>query len=125
MLVQRWGMLRSIMPLNITIRKTIALVNALAKLHNFCIDQNEADVPKTSGRDRCTLMMNPQGYIPLDVNAIPTQLLDSGNHFEDVPRESRDARRRRPGELQLPSTLPRTLLLQKVIDSHRVRPPAT
>lgn len=31
-------MLRSAIPFNISIKKTVALVNDLAKLHNFCID---------------------------------------------------------------------------------------
>ena len=35
MLVQRWGILRMAMPMGITVKKTIALVNCLAKLHNF------------------------------------------------------------------------------------------
>jgi hypothetical protein len=39
--VQKWGILRTAMPQNITIKKVIALVNALAKLHNFCIDQQD------------------------------------------------------------------------------------
>ena len=39
MLVQRWGILRMAMPMGFTIKKTIALVNCLAKLHNFCIDE--------------------------------------------------------------------------------------
>ncbi|KAG7342673.1 DDE superfamily endonuclease [Nitzschia inconspicua] len=39
MFVQRWGILRSAIPKGISIRKTTAMVLALAKLHNFCIDQ--------------------------------------------------------------------------------------
>jgi hypothetical protein len=47
MFVQRWGILRTAMPCNITVPKTISLVLALEKLHNFCID--EADVvPSTA-----------------------------------------------------------------------------
>ena len=38
-LVSRWGILRSAMPLNITIVRTVAMVNCLARLHNFCIDE--------------------------------------------------------------------------------------
>jgi hypothetical protein len=40
-LVSRWGILRSAIPCNLTIVKTIALVSCLARLHNFCIDQVE------------------------------------------------------------------------------------
>ncbi len=37
MLVFHWGILRAAIPLNISLSKTIALVHALAKLHNICI----------------------------------------------------------------------------------------
>ena len=35
----RWGVLRSAIPVNITIVKTVALVNCLARLHNFSVDK--------------------------------------------------------------------------------------
>ena len=38
MLVKCWGVLCMAMPSNITIVKTIALVDALASMCNFCID---------------------------------------------------------------------------------------
>jgi hypothetical protein len=41
MLVHRWSILRSAIPRIIEIKKVIALVNALAKLHNFCIDKQD------------------------------------------------------------------------------------
>jgi hypothetical protein len=37
MLVGCWGILRSAIPKNISLTRIIALVHALAKLHNFCI----------------------------------------------------------------------------------------
>jgi hypothetical protein len=40
-LVSRWGILRSAIPCNVTIVKTVALVICLARFHNFCIDQVE------------------------------------------------------------------------------------
>lgn len=123
MLVHRWSILRSIMPLGITIKKTIALVNALAKLHNYCIDcDNDPTVPQTLGQDTANMMTNADGYVELEEDSIgnestPRQLLDGGHHFEDFPW---DSRRDRSGTM-----LPRTLLLQKVIDSHQVRPTAS
>ena len=39
MLVQRWGILRMPMPRNLSIVKTVAIVNSLARLHNFCIGE--------------------------------------------------------------------------------------
>jgi hypothetical protein len=37
MFTHRWAILRSAIPMNVSIQKTIALVVALAKLHNVCI----------------------------------------------------------------------------------------
>jgi len=39
MLVGRLGILRAEIPQNISISRTISLAHALAKLHNFCIDE--------------------------------------------------------------------------------------
>jgi hypothetical protein len=44
MLVQRWGLLRVAMPRNLSVQRIIALVIALAKLHNFCI--TESNIPE-------------------------------------------------------------------------------
>ena len=40
-LVQKWAILRTAMPRGIALKKVIALVNALMKLHNFCIEQTD------------------------------------------------------------------------------------
>ena len=98
MMVFRWGILRSAIPLNITISKMIALVHALAKLHNFCIDEQESDpnfsgdnsIPETMQNDEDHIMMQDEGYIPMNVNdtgeCIPVGLVDGGHHLDDVPR---------------------------------------
>jgi hypothetical protein len=39
MLVARWGILRSAISNKITATRTIALVNTLARLHNFCLEE--------------------------------------------------------------------------------------
>ena len=41
MLVGPWGLLRAAIPLNISLTRTIAMVHALAKLHNFCIHTHD------------------------------------------------------------------------------------
>jgi hypothetical protein len=51
MLTHRWGILRSAIPMNVTLRKTVALVLALAKLHNFCIDFDDIQASR-----KCQLM---------------------------------------------------------------------
>ncbi len=94
-LVTRWGILKSAIPLNITIVRTVALVSCLARLHNFCIDEggqlcemsreNEA-LPM----DLENMTNNPEGYVPLvtDDNrevAILVAIMDAGHHFDDYP----------------------------------------
>ena len=92
-----WRILRAAIPLNISISKTIALVNALAKLHNFCISEEKYDcvfgdysVPDIMQNDEDHIMMQDQGYIHMDVNdtggCIPWSLMDGGHHLDDVPR---------------------------------------
>ncbi len=65
MLVQRWGMLRTAKPCNLSIQKIIAIINALAKLHNFCV--NESNLPEDilESLDNATnyIMNHPQGYV--------------------------------------------------------------
>ena len=40
----RWSILRSAIPMNVSVRKTVALVRCLAKLHNYCIDADDTDI---------------------------------------------------------------------------------
>jgi hypothetical protein len=108
-----------------TIKKIIALVNALAKLHNFCIDiQEENEVLiDSSEEDLCNIMDSAEGFVTLNEidgvdTPLPSQLLDGGNHFLDVPQTIR----RRYEREQLSSNLPRTELLMKVINSNMDRP---
>ena len=106
MFVQRWGVLRSAIPKGVTLRKTTAMVLALAKLHNYCIDEQDTNILPMTAADELRLVSNALGSVPLDEVStdgdatmenrvgIPTQLLDAGDHFDDVPREVRDAQRR-------------------------------
>ncbi|KAL3786777.1 hypothetical protein ACHAW5_002978 [Stephanodiscus triporus] len=97
MLVFWWGILRSAIPHNISISKTIALVHALAKLHNFCIDEEKDDnfggdytVTDVMQNDENYMMMQDQGYILMNVNdtgeRIPLSLVDGSHHLDDMPR---------------------------------------
>jgi hypothetical protein len=97
MFVQRWGMLRMVIPRNISVPKTISLVLALAKLHNFCIDEVDA-VPSTIlAQDEQNITENENGSVLLiqdnqiaeviNVNTTtPQDLIGGGDHFDDVPR---------------------------------------
>ena len=97
MLTHRWSILRSAIPRRVSIRKTVALVLALAKLHNFCIDSDDSCALSHTARDEWNMELN--GAIPLvitrrhshnsseaqeDVVVVPQQLLDAGNHFDDI-----------------------------------------
>ena len=113
MFVTRWGILRSAIPKGITLRKTTAMVLALAKIHNYCIEQKDTNILPMTAADELRLMSNEMGSVSLDDTAtvdnvsgegrsIPRQLLGAGEHFEDVPREIRDIRRRSYNDTRLP-----------------------
>lgn len=126
MLVQRWGVLRMAMPRNLSVRRVVALVVALAKLHNFCIDESDIPerVPQTFYRDRFHMMNADSGYVllrtddPQQNTAVPTELIHGGEHFEDVPDNQLRAQRRRNSGVELP----RTRLFQLIADGHWQRP---
>ena len=93
MLTERWAILRSCIPNKFTVTKSIALVCALAKLHNFCIDESDA-VPVLLAQD--CLQLEGRGLvpmIPLDEmhQSVPEQLIGGGAHFDDYPRNLRRA----------------------------------
>jgi hypothetical protein len=133
MMVQRWGILRMAMPRGLSIGRIIALVNCLAKLHNFCID--EVDGVKIRNRestllpqldvDTNNIMNNEDGFVPMEASnnnhhglLLPRALMDAGHHFSDIPRNVRRQSERMNSE----GNLPRQRLLQQVVDSHLVRP---
>ena len=129
MFAQRWGILRSAIPKGITLRKTTALVLALAKIHNFCIDQTDTTILPTTVEDEFRLMSRASGSIPLEIptddedvtmeNRVPRQLIGGGEHFEDVPREVREVRRRRFNDVRLP----RERLAEDVVRENNYRRP--
>ena len=122
MLVQRWGILRMAMPKGISIKKTIAMVLALAKLHNFCIDSVDgaAGVPNNLAAVEQNIATNEFGSVPLVHDAAagvatPQDLLNAGNHFDDVPRDTR--RQRGPAVFD-----PRPSLMAHVVSTNLTRP---
>jgi hypothetical protein len=113
--VHRWGILRAAIPLNISLTKTISLVIALAKLHNFCMD-NSDDI-SIDNLPSDTLELQLHGAVPLQniggVTMVPT-LLGGGHHRDDVP----PLPRRRTEDL----TLPRYRLHETIADNNLSRP---
>ncbi len=93
MLVHRWAILRSEISFNINIAivKAVALVNALAKLHNFCIevgDRHGFDESVLDSMPIDTNNLQQSGLVALDEvnrdgNLIPSQLLGGGHHSND------------------------------------------
>jgi hypothetical protein len=131
MLVQRWGILRTAMPCNIRVKKIIAMVIALAKLHNFCIGESEvADVPPSLAGDDNYILNNENGFVQLEQSDehsldVPTDLMDSGHHFDGIPRNIMAQYRHRlsrEGMVGGTTTLPRTTLHQFIANGHWERP---
>ena len=126
MLVQRWGILRMAMPRNLSVTKVVALVVALAKLHNFCIGESNIpeSVPQMLDRDRLHMMNAEGGYVglgnddPQQNTFVPTDLMHLGEHFDDVPNNLLRLHRRSNAA----SELPRTRLFQIIADGHWKRP---
>jgi len=106
--------------MGITIQKTVALVNALAKLHNYCIDCKDGTdtVCEPTAEDLANITTSEGGYVSMvrvdacDVE-LPVPLMDAGHHFDTIPRSHRRSADRQ---------LPRTLLLNKVVASDMTRP---
>ena len=137
MFVMRWGVLRMAMPRNISFLKIIALVNALAKLHNFCLDESrlgwgeEVELCSDENRLRRDIVyMQATGVVAMEWShvhgqPIPTHLMNIGNNDDDVTRDvvrpSRNAQQRheldRRGVL-----LPRRVLHNLVVESGLSRP---
>jgi DDE superfamily endonuclease len=104
----RWSILRSAIPMNVSIRKTVSLVIALAKLHNYCIDTKDGNPPSNTPSDARRNELN--GTIPLQPTQlsdstnglIPQQLLNGGHHFDDIGQRGRWTRLHRFENLELP-----------------------
>ena len=62
-LTHRWAILRKALPQNMSISKSVSLVLALAKLHNFCITERENEVPAALAIDELGVVM--EGAAPL------------------------------------------------------------
>ena len=112
------------MPKGLGIKRIIALVNCLAKLHNFCIDEvGEGTLLQPLNVDTHHIMNREDGFVPMVPGKesgilVPCALMDSGHHFDDIPRNVRRQCERSNPE----AILPRHQLLQQVIDSHLKHP---
>jgi hypothetical protein len=88
-LVQQWSILRAPMPLNLSIEKIIALVNASATLHNFCIKEQDGSPYSILAIYHEHFIHNEGGYIGMVSNdahvfQVPEGIMDCGHHFQDL-----------------------------------------
>jgi hypothetical protein len=59
--------LRSTMPKNVSLKKAVALVVSLARLHNFCIDKKQLQIENMTARDE--RYIERLGAVPLEKDA--------------------------------------------------------
>ncbi len=125
MLTERWSILRSCLPKRFSLKKIAALVVALAKLHNFCIDMNENKIAEPLALDEENLILNG-GLVNLEPIAgqqqqIPLDLINGGNHMDDIARRSkrpdRGTREKENGE-----DMPREILRKYIESKGLARP---
>ena len=134
MFTMRWGILQSVIPVNVTVMSTVVLVLALAKLQNYCsieVEGEQSDLTSIAN-DEGNMKLN--GSVPLvpatasnlsrgssvaerdDADdVVPRQLLDGGNHFDDIGETGRRARQRRCNNRRSSTNIPlpcERLLLQ-------------
>ena len=143
MLVMRWGILRMAMPQNISLVKVIGMVNALAKLHNFCLEESSlgsmrAEMAMYHDANRLrrdVVYMQGTGCVAMNESdelpgmAIPTDLTNIGNDPDDVPTSlvRQDVTRNFNQRLEINAHgdfLPRRLLHDMVIEQGLRRPAA-
>jgi hypothetical protein len=124
-------MLRTAIPCNIRVKQIIATVVDLAKLHNSCIVESKVGegVPPSLAVDDNHILNNENGFV-VEHNGehnleVPTDLMDSGHHFDNLPRNImaqyryRLSREGAPGGTPI---LPRTSLHQFIANGHWERP---
>jgi hypothetical protein len=144
MLVHRFGILRRAIPSCIGIKKTTALVMALCKLHNYCIERRllsraaryegdescssdfDTEVPPPLAADSAEIVMH--GGIPMELHEeglndfSPEQLLHGGEHFDDVDRVLLRRIERQEMKVNGDCPLPRDILHDSVMEQGLTRP---
>ena len=111
MLVQRWGRLRMALHHSLTISRIVALVNCLARLHNFYFAETKRlNYHETLGQRLSTdvqhMMESRNGYVILrkteNNEVIPSDLLSTDVPFVDVPSNLIQNHKRNNPETGLP-----------------------
>jgi hypothetical protein len=113
--VHWWGILRSPIPQNIMLKKTIALVVSLTKLHNYCTEEADIAVEATVG-DRFSNWNNGSVRMVFSDDAdmdLPEGLLYGGHHRDDMHSNSSCTHSNQSDE-----PLPREILLAPMRRCH-------
>lgn len=139
-LVHRWGILRKAIPINISLGRTTALVLALCKVHNFCIDESDMAITRPIADD--SLGITIRGGLGLrafkslgrkagssdntmeydnDSDRI-NDLLDGGHHMNDVPRDMLQRDARKTQEARHGTPLPYEVMVSHVTEQGFQRP---
>ncbi len=99
------------------------MVNALAKLHNFCLDcvDRTSFVEDSTSEDLSNIVNSELGHIMLeDVDEcdvqLPLQIMYPGHHFDDIPETQWHCQ---PHD----EVMPRTKLLSIIVESSMHRLP--
>jgi hypothetical protein len=100
--VQRWGILWMVMPQNVSLAKTTAMVMALAKIHNYCTDEVDLLLQSTVTDGFCNVNIGavPMVMLPEANMVVPEGLLHAGHHFDNLG--SNYHRNRQSSSVQLP-----------------------
>ncbi len=103
--------------------KIIVLVNALAKLHNICINKQGRTPDSILAIDADHLIHNEGGSIKMVSNdthdvPVPEGIIDCGHHFQDIPC----AHQRVVANNDTDEDLPQKEMHNKVASSNYCRP---
>ena len=107
-------------------KKVVVHVNAMAKLHNFCVGESNISerVPRMFDRDMFHMMNADAGYVGMGSNdqqqttPVPTDLLHLREHFDDVPDRLLRLHWRRHAGIELPWAC----LFHMIVDGHWQQP---
>jgi hypothetical protein len=117
-LVHRWGILRRPMSMHTGVKKTCAMVMALCRLHNFCVNNDAADHDSAATSEESVVPAPLEedlafaaiwSGVELQATATnahePTGLLHGGEHFNDANRNIRRRLQDRAGTIILPQQI--------------------
>lgn len=89
MFVGRWGILRRALPKTMGLKKTIALVFCLCRLHNFCIDHRGTTLRICAPLPADSAEIIANGGLQMEGAEGPEELLHGGEHNDDHSKRYR------------------------------------